>query len=669
MDHQKTIRIKDETNETAGSPGSIVQVYHSSVKIKEEWQETGNQEIFSDPKYDPLGVKTEEGSAFENDCLDEYDPLSITDDACLEDNLGISHPNDFIKEDPELNLEVAASIRNASDSLRFIQSAGDSCDISYQETLHQGVVNDKLEIYAEKSTDFSVSHNYTKIQTSQEDGLCGTRLSCSTRGKEFHKFNCSFCLQSFPSKYRLIMHIFIHIDGVQAPAFVCKSCGEVLPSDDCLKEHLRMMEGDQALSATNSEKLECSDDHENNISFDCVQEGIVEQTAGPPSYKVPRKTFKKSFNDICNTHTVKQAEEKLERCNDCGISCTSDHAHVHTVLSAKGHHKCDVCGKMFTVLGNLKKHRLIHTGERPHECNVCGKSFAVMSYLKKHEIIHTGQRLHKCNVCGKSFAVMSYLKKHEIIHTGQRPHKCGVCGKSFTHSSSLKSHILRHTGKRPHKCDVCAKSFTERCNLKKHELIHTGQRPHKCDVCGKSFTQSGHLKTHELIHTGRRPHSCNVCGKSFTQSSSLKTHELIHTGHRHHKCDTCGKLFNALSNRKAQKIIHSGKRPYKCSICGKSFIHWGSLKTHELIHTGQRPHKCDVCGKSFAQSGNLKTHVLIHTGRRPHSCNACGKSFTQLVSLKTHLLIHTAKRPHKCDVCGKSSTRSGYLNSDVLIHT
>ncbi|XP_046983728.1 uncharacterized protein LOC124553792 isoform X2 [Schistocerca americana] len=200
MDHQKTIRIKDETNETAGSPGSIVQVYHSSVKIKEEWQETGNQEIFSDPKYDPLGVKTEEGSAFENDCLDEYDPLSITDDACLEDNLGISHPNDFIKEDPELNLEVAASIRNASDSLRFIQSAGDSCDISYQETLHQGVVNDKLEIYAEKSTDFSVSHNYTKIQTSQEDGLCGTRLSCSTRGKEFHKFNCSFCLQSFPSK-------------------------------------------------------------------------------------------------------------------------------------------------------------------------------------------------------------------------------------------------------------------------------------------------------------------------------------------------------------------------------------------------------------------------------------------------------------------------------------
>ncbi|XP_047101317.1 zinc finger protein 724-like isoform X2 [Schistocerca piceifrons] len=504
---------------------------------------------------------------------------------CLEDNLGISHPNDFIKEDPELNLEVAASIREASDSLSFIQSAGDSCDISYQETLHQGVVNDKLEMYAEKSTDFSVSHNYTKIQTSQEDGLCGTRLSCSIREKEFHKFNCSFCLQSFPSKYRLIMHIFIHIDGVQAPAFVCKSCGEVLPTDDCLKEHLRMREGDQALSATNSEKLECSDDHENNISFECVQEGIVEQTAEPPSYKVPSKSFKKSFNDICNTHTVKQAEEKLERCNDCLISCTSDHFHVQPVLSPKRHHKCDVCGKMFTLLGNLKKHNVIHTGEIPHECDVCGKSFTERGSLKRHELIHTGQRPHKCDVCGKSFTQSGSLKNHKLIHTGQRPHKCDVCGKSFTQSGNLKTQKLIHTGETPHECDVCGKSFIERRSLKKQKLLHTGQRLHKCDVCGKSFTQSGSLKNHKLIHTGQRPHKCDVCGKSFTQLGNLKTHVLIHTGERVHKCDTCGKLFNVLRNLKAHMLIHSGKRLYKCSICRKSFTQWGTLRKHKLIHT------------------------------------------------------------------------------------
>jgi len=32
---------------------------------------------------------------------------------------------------------------------------------------------------------------------------------------------------------------------------------------------------------------------------------------------------------------------------------------------------CSVCHKRFTLCGNLKKHMLIHTGNRPFKCDVC----------------------------------------------------------------------------------------------------------------------------------------------------------------------------------------------------------------------------------------------------------------------------------------------------------
>ncbi|XP_049944471.1 zinc finger protein 98-like [Schistocerca serialis cubense] len=472
-------------------------------------------------------VYAESGSLFDEDPLKmpslhiKHDPelkedLDGTEHHFLEDDLGLSWLNDIIKKDPELNLEVdetentvAASIRNTSDSTSFIQSSGESCDISFEETMHQGIVNNELEIDAEKSTDFTVCSSYTKISISQEDSLFSMRCSRSIREKEFHKFNCDFCLKSFPSKYRLIMHVFNHIDGVQAPAYVCKSCGEVLPTDDCLKKHLRMSEVDQALSAANSEIVDWSDDHENIISLEKVREGTMEQTEKQSSSKKSRKTFKKSLHDVCNTDNVTQAAEKPIRCNDDGILSTSDN--VHSVLCAKR-------------LSALRRQKLIHTGERSHKCGVCGKSFTRSSTLKSHNLIHAGKRPYKCSVCGKSFTQSSNRRAHELIHTRKRPYKCDTCDKSFNVSSNLKRHVLIHTGERPYKCSVCGKSFNHPSNLKSHYLLHTRQRVHKCIGCENLFSGLGHVKAQRLIDTGKSPHKCDTCGKCFTSLGNLKKH-------------------------------------------------------------------------------------------------------------------------------------------------
>ncbi|XP_049945074.1 uncharacterized protein LOC126426969 isoform X2 [Schistocerca serialis cubense] len=121
MDHEKIIWLKEETSEIPGSPGSIVQVYPCSVKIKEEPQETGNQELLQDPlKIEAPFYNTKEDPGLKLNMFSnpEYDPLGIKME------------------------EVEASTRYATDSARWTQTTGGSCGISCEEICHHGLVLD-----------------------------------------------------------------------------------------------------------------------------------------------------------------------------------------------------------------------------------------------------------------------------------------------------------------------------------------------------------------------------------------------------------------------------------------------------------------------------------------------------------------------------------------------
>ncbi|KAG9892507.1 hypothetical protein KCV05_g17919, partial [Aureobasidium melanogenum] len=64
--------------------------------------------------------------------------------------------------------------------------------------------------------------------------------------------------------------------------------------------------------------------------------------------------------------------------------------------SSQKKHKCKICDKRFTRPSSLQTHMYSHTGEKPFACDVegCGRHFSVVSNLRRHRKVHKGEDSH-----------------------------------------------------------------------------------------------------------------------------------------------------------------------------------------------------------------------------------------------------------------------------------
>lgn len=199
--------------------------------------------------------------------------------------------------------------------------------------------------------------------------------------------------------------------------------------------------------------------------------------------------------------------------------------------------------------------------------------------------LYTGDRPYlgrpfDCKYCEKSFTKSSDLKRHHMIHTGDRPFVCNLCGTGFIEKSKLIVHMRHHTGERPFECQDCGKTFIKKSDMTNHRKTHSGERNFVCCECGKAFIKKSDLTRHTRLHTGERPYVCTVCGSAFTESGKLKKHMMVHTGEKNVQCDTCGKRFAKNSDLRRHTRIHTGERPYVCTLCSKSFTYSQMFKEH-----------------------------------------------------------------------------------------
>lgn len=232
-----------------------------------------------------------------------------------------------------------------------------------------------------------------------------------------------------------------------------------------------------------------------------------------------------------------------------------------------------------------------------------------------------------CPECGKLFGRVSHMRRHQLVHSGNKPFQCDVCGDSFTRVENRDRHMIVHTKQRPYNCE-CGKGFTQLNRLKVHRLKHSGERPFTCAVCSKRFLRVDHLRVH------MRTHQANVDAESErpvatveqSQRQPVKTEQtterlqcspnvepnlpsIVVAQKRPSISDECAQQPLA-TNDSTSATDKSTKKLFQCNECPKRFARRDHFQRHIDVHSGARPFQCELCPKTFSRKDNKYSHMV-----------------------------------------------------------
>ncbi|XP_010634904.1 PR domain zinc finger protein 15 [Fukomys damarensis] len=407
------------------------------------------------------------------------------------------------------------------------------------------------------------------------------RHRCGTCGKtfrmesalEFHNcrtddktFQCEMCFRFFSTNSNLSKHKKKHGDK----KFACGVCSKMFYRKDVMLDHQRRhLEG---VRRVKREDLEAG------------SESLVRYKKEPSGCPVCGKVF--SCRSNMNKHLLTHGDKKYT-CEICGrkffrVDVLRDHIHVHFKLTfGRGKeylkhimevHKekgygCSICHRRFALKATYHAHMVIHRENLPdpnvqkyiHPCEICGRIFNSIGNLERHKLIHTGVKSHACEQCGKSFARKDMLKEHMRVHDNIREYLCAECGKGMKTKHALRHHMKLHKGIKEYECKECHRKFAQKVNMLKHYKRHTGIKDFMCELCGKTFSERNTMETHKLIHTVGKQWTCSVCDKKYVTEYMLQKHvQLTHDRVEAQSCQLCGtKVSTRASMSRHMRRKHS----------------------------------------------------------------------------------------------------------------
>ena len=317
---------------------------------------------------------------------------------------------------------------------------------------------------------------------------------------------------------------------------------------------------------------------------------------------------------------------------------------------------CEYCGKKFDKPYEMKRHRNIHTGEKPCKCETCGESFPTPSQRSQHvNKVHKNKK-YPCTVCGQEFKYPVARNRHMETHDDvEKKFTCELCGAQFIYKSSYNEHVKLQRCHGVHnavpvrvskfRCMDCGQFFQYDHTLVNHRIKdHDDREPYWCDNddCSQRFPSAPDLIRHRKFHAGNIEYHCPHCSIEFPSESSLQFHnKQYHKARVHRSCSICGKVCKGDEAYEEHQKTHddNDRQAVSCEHCGKNYGYKSALLRHlKQKHDPKKPHRCKVCQRRFETEAELNAHKMDrHPPGQVFACKFCPCQYNYLATLVRHM--------------------------------
>ncbi|XP_023173597.2 zinc finger protein 771 isoform X2 [Drosophila hydei] len=312
-------------------------------------------------------------------------------------------------------------------------------------------------------------------------------------------------------------------------------------------------------------------------------------------------------------------------------------------------------------------------------------------YIKRR-----GRHFYQCQACGKKVQSNYNLRRHMMIHTGERPFPCDLCERRFREFSDLKKHRRRHINDPRYICMICRvhapmEQDSTRCVECEGKNLLLG--PQDCDAGDAEKEPTDETETalepeeeqeqdtdQELLqeenHIDNEVVSLPLATLPPTLMVTLVaappvltpappappavTLTAITRPPLPRSCSSANSS-SSLSNDVAPKRlarVSRNRRTYPCPLCQRPFGTRHNLKRHYMIHTGEKPFSCSKCRKPFRECSTLKKHMVTHVRDRWYKCLRCPAKYQDYLHYMEHKATHGQDTQLETESRSRSRQRS-----------